>query len=49
MKRIIDLKKSRKTAFVFRSIRTRLAIQTDPTTSTITVVTTFTTHSPGGD
>ncbi|MFW0717789.1 hypothetical protein [Pedobacter sp. N23S346] len=48
MKRIIDLKKSRKTAFVFRSNRTKLAIKTDPTTSTMTVVTTMTTHSPEG-
>lgn len=47
MKRIIDLKSTRKTAFVFRSqkVANMRFQKSDPTTSTITVITTLTTHS----
>ncbi|MEH3115161.1 hypothetical protein [Pedobacter terrae] len=44
MKRITDLKSTRKTAFVFRSEKAGNARfqKTDPTTSTVTVITTLT-------
>jgi hypothetical protein len=44
--RITDLKSTRKTAFVFRSQKAAsMRFKSDPTTSTITVITTLTTHS----
>lgn len=47
MKRIIDLKSTRKTVFVFRSQRAAdmRSQKTDPTTSTVTAITTLTTQS----
>ena len=44
MKRITDLKLTRKTAFVFRSQKAASSRfqKTDPTTSTVTVITTLT-------
>lgn len=47
MKRITNLKSTRKTAFVFRSqkVANMRFQKSDPTTSTMTVITTLTTHS----
>ncbi|GGH01629.1 hypothetical protein GCM10007422_15550 [Pedobacter zeae] len=47
MKRITDLKSTRKTMFVFRSQKAANAgsQKTDPTTSTVTAITTLTTQS----
>lgn len=47
MKKIADLKTTRKTVFVFRSQKAaNMRFQkSDPTTSTMTVITTMTTHS----
>ncbi len=47
MKKTIDLKATRKTAFIFRSQKAAdMRFQkSDPTTSTMTVITTLTTHS----
>jgi len=47
MKRIINLKSTRKTAFVFRSQKAaNMCFQkTDPTTGTISAITTLTTQS----
>jgi len=47
MKRITDLKSTRKTAFVFRSqkVANMRFQKSDPTTSTVTAITTLTTQS----
>lgn len=46
MKRITDLKSTRKTAFIFRSQKAAdVRFKSDPTTTTVTAITTLTTHS----